>query len=236
MDENEVQDLIPLVEVLLTPLEKEEGRSLLQHLIGVMGPGKPSLDSEDVKRAVSREKNILASRMVGPLGGRPNLVEDYTARYKEALDEGDPEKANEIKREVREKMSRSSYYKFTSLADISEETTGKRGRPTKVDTYIEEYRKLKEEGRRKEARSILEKAKDELSPSSYYKLLRELHLKKKAGVGRPSKVELFEKAYKDHMREGNREFAESVVDYARSKLSRSSYFKLKKRIRETDHF
>jgi hypothetical protein len=235
MDENEVQELIPLVEVLLTPLEKDEGRSLLQHLIGVMGPGKPSLDAEDVKRAVSREKNILASRMDGPLGGRPNLVDEYVNSYRESINEGDKEKAVEIRKEVRENMSRSSYYKFTSLAGISEEAIAKRGRPTKVDTYIDEYRKLKEDGNRKEARSVLEKAKDELSPSSYYKLLRELHLKKKAGVGRPSKVELFQKAYRDHMRDGNTDFAESVLDYAKSKLSRSSFFKLKKRIREMDY-
>jgi hypothetical protein len=233
MNADDVQDLIPMVEILLKPMEKSEARELLQYLIASMGSGSPRLEAEDVRRAVSRERNIIASRINGPRGGRPNIVGEYVKKYREASSNGNGELADEIKDEVRHKLSRSSYYKFMRSAGLTDDEPLQRGRPTKVDAYVQEYRKMKEQGLRKESRNLLEEAKDDLSPSSYYKLLRELHLKKKAGVGRPSKVDLFENAYRDHMNDGNVDFAESVLDYARSKLSRSSYFKLKKRLKQT---
>ncbi|MEA3558069.1 MAG: hypothetical protein U9R75_02345 [Candidatus Thermoplasmatota archaeon] len=230
MEKAEIQDLIPQMEVLLSPLDKDEGRKLLQILIGALGPGSPQLEIEDIKRAISRETNMIISRSEGPVGGRPNLVNKYVNRFNTAIDEGDEEEVMRIREKVKETLSRSSYYKFSKLVNREGYDIDQRGRPSKVDLYIKQYNEHKDNGRKPEARTVIENARKDLSPSSYYKLLRELHLKKKQGIGRPSKVEIYENAYMDHIKDGNYDFAESVLDYARSKISRSSYFKLKKRL------
>jgi len=196
----------------------------------ISGPG-PRLGATDLVRAIRREDAMVRSRREGQKGGRPNILNSYVDRYNEAKASGNDQVASSVHDEVKDRVSRSSYSHFCKRVGIRPHKVLRKGRPPKLADIGSEYNEHMSIGDNRGAKRILERARAELSQTSYRKLRADLGLlDPDRSPGRPSKISLYRQAYIDNLKTGRKEYADSILDYARTKLSRSSYFKLKREL------
>jgi hypothetical protein len=158
--------------------------------------------------------------------GRPNLLRVYLERFQNSRTPERPEGDPSIAAEVLERMSDSSYLTFCRRAGIG--TGRRRGRRSKIERYLADHE-------RSPIESTIPSSYADLSPSSLRKIRIALGLQRThPNPGRPERIAIFREACVRNIREGRPEYIGSVLDYARTKLSRSSYFKLKRELSDMD--